>query len=489
MGVQVETRIVGIDLDDCVLWREVLTRLFGHAKNMALRPALPKKSLDDIPQLDHTPKDLSIKGPKEVISAFFHFRRTAIPGVAEELREEIANGALVYGITGRKATKAWAEMTEAQLIRENIPLTAVYMTPKKSSDLESKADSIRQLEITDFYEDDRRTLRYLAKLFPRVRFNYINHGLAHLTEKELAENPNITVIPIIDVARTKCTSEEESAVRNSELRELTTFADGAVEWLHEKSRRRLRAWHLTALGVGFSILGIELAEYQNRTGKYSLKTTALAFGSAFIGAALDLGDGKLARVERSEMTDEKAKARHEIIGQALDPAADGVIEAWQAGSAAVTAAKNGDRFAAAMALRRLCLVNGPRTAKAIAGCFGIEVPETYRIKDVLHGDIRFFGTSLGRKIPNYLATLVNRIRGVSVQGGADVIASGANGLVTTERLSSLITPKGEKVLSDKEIKHAKTRAIVLGVEGFAFVGAAYLLGKVLLPGKKDTKQK
>lgn len=481
--------VLGVDLDDSVLWREILTRYFGYAKDMILRPSLPKKTLEDIPKLDHSPVDRSIKGPMEIVSAFFHFRRTAIPGITEKIREVIANETPVYAISGRRATKPWFEMTEAQLIQENIPISNknIYLTPKGSSSLESKADCIRELGITEVIEDNKRTALYLAKSFPHVRIDYIAHGLANLSKKDLAENPNITVIPIEEVARAKDVQEKESTVRNSKYRKYTNFSDGAVELLH-KNFPWLKAWHLTALGAGFSILGIELAEHQNRTGKHSVRTTVLAFLSSFLGAALDVGDGKKARLERSEMTDQKAIEEDEERGGAIDAAGDGVVEGWQAGSAAYTAAKNGDRLGAKLALLRLATTNLPRATKAIVGCFGFKVPETYRITDVLHGDIRFFGTSLGRKIPNYLATLFNKPKGLPIQTVTDIIAPTASAIVTAKRLSALITPEGERELSAKEMRHARTRALVLGGEALLFGGTAFILGKYLL-GQIDKNKK
>lgn len=486
----VQGRVLGVDLDDSALWREVFTRYFGHAKDVILRPSLPKRTLEDIPKLDHSPVDRSIKGPMEIVSALFHFRRTAIPGIAEKIREVIANETPVYAISGRRATKPWFEMTEAQLIHENIPISKknIYLTPKGSSSLESKADCIRKLGITEVIEDNKRTALYLAKLFPHVRIDYIAHGLANLSEKDLAENPNITVIPVEDIARLNGVAKDGSAVRNSAYRKLTDFSDGAVEGLH-KGLPWLKAWHLTAAGVAFSILGIELAEYQNRTGKYTVKKTVLAFLSSFLGAALDVGDGKKATLERNEMTEEEEKAAHQARGGAIDAAGDAIVEGWQAKAAAVTAAKMGDRRAVKLALLRLATTNLPRAAKALVGCFGFDVPETYRITDVARGDIRFFGTSLGRKIPNYLATLANKPKGIPIQKGADLIAPTANTIVAAERLGALIAAKGEKALSHQEMRNARTRAVVLGAQSLLFLGTAYALGKILLPEKDHKKSK
>ena len=479
---------VGYDLDDSVFWREVLTRHVGHAKDLILRPSLPKKSLTDIGELDDTLPDLS-PGIRGRISALFHFKRTAIPGMAEKIQGEAKAGVPLYGVSGRRASRIWMDLTTAQLVREDIPIPGknVRLTPRGYSSLESKAYWIKELGITEFNEDNKRTALYVAKLFPQVQVNYVDHGLASLSPQDLAMYTNIKVIPIEEVARLNGVAKDGSAVRNSSYRKLTDFSDGAVEGLH-KGLPWLKAWHLTAAGVAFSILGIELAENQNRTGKYTVKKTTLAFLSSFLGAALDVGDGKKAKRERNEMTDEEEKAEHEAYGGAIDAAGDGIVEGWQSGSAAFTAAKMGDRRAVKLALLRLATTNLPRMAKALVGCFGFDVPETYRITDVVRGDIRFFGTSLGRKNPNYLATLANRPKGIPIQKGADYIAPTANAIVAAERLGAFIAAKGEKALSDQEMRNARTRAVVLGVETLAFGTAAFLLGRHLLKEADKNKK-
>lgn len=474
----VQKRVIGIDLDDTFFWREVAIRYFGHAKNLLLRPAFPKQTLDEIPRYDHTPYDRK-SSLADYLSRGWHSRRTEIPGFAQMIRDELKNGTKVYGITGRLASKAWYEMTQAQLMEANIELTDIRMKPKGVSGLLSKADSIRELGITDFYEDDKRSILYLSKLFSHVRFNYVDHGLAPLTEKDLEGTENITVIPI----RAFCPVEkkDDSAVRNSGLRKLTDFTNPTIGSLQERFSG-IKAWEATALGMAFSIAGIEVAEHQNRTGKYSRKTTALAIALGLVGATIDLLDGKWARAAREKMTDEEAKEKDEMIGQAEDPLADGVIEAWQAGSAFFTARKRGDRSGQIWALRRLTTTNLPRTAKAIAGIWGFKVPETYKI-----GDLRFFGTSLGRKGPNYGATLCDSIDGKALQKPADMVAVSAGVAVTVGRLWSLFTPKGELVLDDKEIKHAIFRTAVLGAESLALLGISHYLGKRYLLPKHQRK--
>lgn len=484
MGIAIGVeRRVGYDLDGTTVWREPITVDIGHAKNVLFRRRAPKGTLEDIPVLDHTPLDIPFRGINENFSAHFHFKRIGIPGMAEKIRSEVESGVPVFGISGRRATRIWHKQTVAQLVRENIPIpsTNLVLTPKGVHTYESKADAIRALGITEFNEDDIWTTRYLARLFPRVQFNYVDHGLDHLTEQELIDNPNIKVIPIEELSKVKEAPGDESAVRNSELREKTDFVDPVVRAFHRKFPK-VAAWHVTAAGVIFSIAGIWLAEHQNRVGEHPHKRTAIAAGSVLLGATLDLLDGKLARTIRDEMADDEAKDIDEKKGGALDASADGVIEAAQAAISAWTSHRFGDRRAVFMALARLATTNLPRTAKAIAGSHGISVPETYGFKDVLHGDIRIFGVSLGRKIPNYLATFVNSRK--SFQVGTDVVAVPANLVVTADRLGTLATSGLQGKLSNKETRHAQFRAGVLGAESLTFMGIAYFLGRRLLKKKK-----
>ncbi len=479
-----QERRVGVDIDGSVVWREVGTRLFSHYLGFIRHSRVPSVySVDDIPVLDHTPVDTHMKCLREKIAADLHFRRTAIPGMVQIARDEIKHDRPVHYFTGRRATQQWYDLTEAQFVREGIPFTGIYMKPKGVSGLESKADGIRALGITDFYEDDKATVFFLRRIFPNLRLNYIDHG-DHLTEKELADNRNITVIPIRQLVP-PIDKPEESVVRNSKLRSLTDFVDPTLESLYENKPflRKVKAWHVTALGAAFSIAGIGIAEHQNRVGKHPLWRTVLAGGLCILGATLDLLDGKWARLIRSKMIDEKAKKRDEDIGDSVDPLGDGFVEAFQAGSSAYTAWKRRDRWGVRLALGRLATTNLPRTAKAIAGCFGIKVPETYSLKNVLHGDIRPFGTSLDRKIPNYSATFVDTAGAVPVQKGMDAIVVPANVIVATERVGTLLT-RGDLSLSKTDIRHAKIRTVVLGLESLVFLGAVYFIGKKLLAKQK-----
>ncbi len=209
---------IGFDFDDTTRAREGSTRTVSRIKYRFFRPALPKETLEEIPFMDHTPVDAPIEGFREALSLFFHARRQTFPGIPERLRAEAEGGATLYGISGNQATKVWAKITETQLVRDSIPISAenIVLTPKGASGLHSKADAIRQLRIQKFYDDDRRTILYLSGLFPDVEFNYIDHYIAPLTKKDLANNPNIKVIPIAEWSKV---TEDESPTRNSSMRD------------------------------------------------------------------------------------------------------------------------------------------------------------------------------------------------------------------------------------------------------------------------------
>lgn len=267
---------------------------------------------------------------------------------------------------------------------------------------------------------------------------------------------------------------DQSNVRNSDWRKLTTVADPLIPWLHNKSKGRLKAWQISVLGLGLSIGAIEIAKYQNRTGRYTAKRTALALGMKLLADGLDLIDGKYARYERSLMTDPDEKDRHEMIGQALDPVIDGAAEAYQKASSAITAWRHGDAESKEAALRDLCRTNLPRTAKAVVGSLGVAVPESYQ-----PWDIKFYGTSLGRKIPNYISIFINRARGIPIQGILDTGVETANELVAMERISTLWQTNSDQTLNEKEIRHAKFRAKVLATQSLINIGIAHILRRVL----------
>ncbi len=263
-----------------------------------------------------------------------------------------------------------------------------------------------------------------------------------------------------------------SGVRNSEYRGLTNILDKPVEVFHKKVPGA-KAKHATYLGIVFGIAAVEVEEYQNRRGKHTLRLTTLAMGLTLASWLFDLIDGKKARLERAEMTNPKEREQHEKEGQALDPQADGIIEAWRAGSSAVTAWLREDYFGVKAAIFNLRTTNRPREAKAIIGAMGIATPETYKIYDP-----RNLGTSFGRKAPNLISTFLPVVDEVPIQGFMDTFAGIANTLVTRERLIAI--SENERTLPEKDIKNADYRADVLGAESRIFDNVANILEATLV---------
>lgn len=262
--------------------------------------------------------------------------------------------------------------------------------------------------------------------------------------------------------------EVEIGQRNSEYRGISeTLLDRPVRLFHTRFPG-VKADHVSIAGVLLSMAGIHLMEHQHRAQKYSPRTTMAAAGLVGVGMLLDLLDGKLARVSRGEMTDEKAKYEDEKKGQAKDPIADSVIEALQSLESAYTAHKLGSRIEVESVIFNLASSNIPRTFKAVAGIFGISVPETYKPCDP-----RFFGTSLGRKVPNYLSTFVPKARAVS-----NLAAGIANTVVALERFNAFTSPNFDSTLSDKETDFAGTRAKYLGIQSVVNIGIALVAGRL-----------
>lgn len=87
----------GYDIDDTVLLSEQITRIGGFLKGrIPFRSiSLPKYTLETLPVLDHTPKDVFPKTWFDLIEFFAHSTRLAIPGVAQKLREKAGDGIIL----------------------------------------------------------------------------------------------------------------------------------------------------------------------------------------------------------------------------------------------------------------------------------------------------------------------------------------------------------------------------------------------------------
>lgn len=112
----------------------------------------------------------------------------------------VESGALLYIITGRKATVAWDRLTVEQLRRENLPYIGLFLTPKGVSSIASKASCIKRLGIGKFYDDDISTILALSQIFKGrgLELYYIDHGIAPLGKEDLTANTNLHVIPRSD---------------------------------------------------------------------------------------------------------------------------------------------------------------------------------------------------------------------------------------------------------------------------------------------------
>lgn len=270
---------------------------------------------------------------------------------------------------------------------------------------------------------------------------------------------------------------DSSPVRNSEYRKYESILDPLVPLIYNASRGVVKAKNISWAALGANILATELAEYQNRTGRYTISRTALSMFLRFVGEIGDGIDGKYARHERSFMTNKEEIKKHKKDGNALDPFLDGLGEAHKKLAGGITAWWLGDFDSARAALRGLRKTNLPRTAKAAVGALGVAVPESYK-----PWDFRCYGTSLGRKFPDFVSTYVHKFRGIPVQRHLDNFTAEANDTVTLQRLASFKNPK---TLGDEEIDHARNRLKVLGKESLVFYTVGHLLEWLLLTDRTE----
>lgn len=194
------------DLDDTLIERGRIIRVAGLVIGRLSPHKFSNITLTDISQLElnHDCVDSPIKGLKERISFAVHARRNVYPGVREKLKQIAADGTTILGNTGRPRKKEWINMTEETLDRADILdyFTGIFYTPDGVPTAVSKARAI--LSLTQFYEqvefddDDPRTALFIARLFPNVQVNLVQHGLTGLlvSSRELAELPNLKRVAV-----------------------------------------------------------------------------------------------------------------------------------------------------------------------------------------------------------------------------------------------------------------------------------------------------
>lgn len=270
-----------------------------------------------------------------------------------------------------------------------------------------------------------------------------------------------------------------SKERNGDNRKYTTPLNPVVRFLYRVSGGRLKANHISVATFLAGAAAVVIEEGQNITGKRTLKKTAIALTLEGASGLGDLLDGKYARYERSFMPEGEEKDEHEKKGTGFDPLLDGLLEAFRKMMSIRTAIIRGDIKSANAAVDALERTNLPRTAKAAVGAIGVVVPESYHLPD-----LRFFGTSSGRRGPDLLASLFHNLRGFPVQRCLDQTTGNADGVVAAERLLTALNPDAYK-LDKKEIGRARYKLKVLGIESLVFAGLAYAIRKLFLTGRTE----
>ncbi|MBI4079470.1 MAG: hypothetical protein HY429_04220 [Candidatus Levybacteria bacterium] len=154
--------------------------------------------------LNHSRVDIPINGLKERISFEFHARRKVYSGVEHEFKKLVAEGTDIYGNTGRSHKGQWVDMTEQTLHRGGVAeyFKEIFYTPDGVITAVSKAHAL--LKLTELYkdvefdDDDPRTARFIAKMFPYITVNLVQHGPAGLlvSRSELDELPNLRRVAV-----------------------------------------------------------------------------------------------------------------------------------------------------------------------------------------------------------------------------------------------------------------------------------------------------
>lgn len=196
------------DFDDTLLGREWPTRLAGLALGVVHPQHLPSLTRDEIAKLDlnHERVEGRVKGWRERKAFEAHAKRRVYPGVREELERLQAEGVEIFGNTGRPNKGEWVDMTYASLDKQGIGeffRDKVAFTPRGVKTAVSKGHNLHQL--SELYgeieqdEDDGRTVRFLAGLFPDVTFNYVQYGTTGLlvSRAELDALPNVRRAPYL----------------------------------------------------------------------------------------------------------------------------------------------------------------------------------------------------------------------------------------------------------------------------------------------------
>lgn len=201
MVEQLNHKAAVFDFDDTLIGREIVTRASGLIMGRVRPHRSSGLSVADIAklQLNHSRVSDPIRRLRERLSFKLHARRNVYQGVKGEFERITANGADIYGNTGRSHKGEWVDMTEETLRRGGIAeyFREVFYTPEGVRTAISKAHAIQELtkqyERVEFYDDDPKTALFIASLLPNVDVNLVQHGLTGLlvSRDELEKLPNL----------------------------------------------------------------------------------------------------------------------------------------------------------------------------------------------------------------------------------------------------------------------------------------------------------
>ena len=193
------------DVDDVLIDRGGISRGLGLISGKLKPHRLPTYDVSNLPLIVREVIDLPLYGVFEKVSFEVHARRKVISGVKVELETITTEGIVVYGNTGRSNKKAWVEMTEQTLQDGEIAdyFQNIFYAPDGVKTAVSKAVALQTLQTqykqVAHFDDDPRTVAYLASLFPDIKLYLIEYGSTGLlfSRKEMAKFPNIHRIGVI----------------------------------------------------------------------------------------------------------------------------------------------------------------------------------------------------------------------------------------------------------------------------------------------------
>lgn len=174
------------DLDDTIFRREKIIRYLGFIKGGLNRHKRSPYNINNLPNISFGPVDQPITGLVEKLSFKIHAQRSIIPETKDIIIEAASQGIDIYGNTGRSNKREWEIMTARSLENAGIAeyFRGVFHTPDGIKTAMSKAVALKLLlenyKQVSHFEDDYRTVLFLADLFPNIDIYFIQHALSGL---------------------------------------------------------------------------------------------------------------------------------------------------------------------------------------------------------------------------------------------------------------------------------------------------------------------